>query len=195
MKKYIVLGLIATLIVSILLGFYLYKLKRINEKIAFEAEYKQLEIENIIGNTNDIAKETSSSENKTTPNTILIKKQFYNDCGHLIQTEDKISEKLINKDESELQIEFIGWEIQKFTQAEVVVYKEINDFCDEHYKLKDIEGEIVIFALDKYDNEKSVLKETGIQTKYLSETDMENLKEGIKVCGREALNSLIEDYE
>ena len=112
-----------------------------------------------------------------------------------MQTEKKITESLINKNESEFQIEYMGWEIQKFTPSEVVVYKEVYDFCNEHFLLKEVEGEIVIYALDKYDNEREIIRETGIQTKYLSELDIDNLKEGIKVYGKKNLNSIIEDFE
>lgn len=195
MRKYIIFILIAALIISFILGLYLYKLNKLNEEIAFEAEYKKIETENIIKEAENILKETSSTENKISPNTMLIEKIYYNDCGHLVQSESKIKESLINKTESELQIEYIGWEIQKFTPNEVVVYKEVHDFCDEHFLLKEVEGEIVIFALDKYDNEKEIIRETGIQTKYLSEIDMENLKKGIKVYGNKQLNQVLEDFE
>lgn len=195
MRKYIILIAIATAIVSFLLGLYLYKLNQINEQIAFEAEYGKIQSENIINEAENIIKETSMAENKTSPNTKLIEKKYYIDCGHLIQEEQTMKENLINKEESEFQTEYMGWEIQKFTPNEVVVYKEINDFCDQHYLLKEVDGEIVVYALDKYDNEKNIEKETGIQTRYLSEIDIENLKEGIKVYGKKNLNSIIEDFE
>ena len=195
MRKYIILIAIATAIVSFLLGLYLYKLNQINEQIAFEAEYGKIQSENIINEAENIIKETSLAENKTSPNTKLIEKKYYIDCGHLIQEEQTMKENLINKEESEFQTEYMGWEIQKFTPNEVVVYKEINDFCDQHYLLKEVDGEIVVYALDKYDNEKNIEKETGIQTRYLSEIDIENLKEGIKVCGKKEVNKMLEDFE
>jgi len=126
---------------------------------------------------------------------ISFEKKYYNDCGHLREEEKKIDEKLINKTESEFQIEYIGWEIQKFTPSEITVYKEVYDFCDEHYLLKEMEGEIIIYALDKNGNQREVIRETGIQTKYLSEVDIENLKKGINVYGEKDLNQIIEDYE
>ena len=195
MKKYIIFILIVALAISFVLGRYLYKLNKINEEIAFEAEYQRIESQNVIKEAENILKETSSIDNKTSPNTKIIEKIYYNDCEHLVQTEKKITESLINKNESEFQIEYMGWEIQKFTPSEVVVYKEVYDFCNEHFLLKEVEGEIVIYALDKYDNEREIIRETGIQTKYLSELDIDNLKEGIKVYGKKNLNSIIEDFE
>lgn len=195
MRKYIIFILIIALAVSFMLGVYLHKLSKIEEEIAFEAEFTRLETSNIMKEADKILEATSSSENKTSPNTKIIEKIYYNDCGHLKQEEQEIKEELINKNEAEFQIEYIGWEIQKFTSAEVVVYKEVYDFCNEHYLLKDSEGEIVVYGLDKYNNEREVIKETGIQTKYLSEVDIENLKNGIKVYSIKELNQLLEDFE
>lgn len=194
-KKYIIFILIIGLVASIILGFYLYKLNKVDEQIAFEAEYRRLKTENIIKNAEAILKETSSTEDKISPNTKLIEKIYYNDCEHLVETQKNIKEELLNKTEEEFQIEYIGWEIQKFTSSEVVVYKEIYDFCNEHYILKDVEGEIIVYALDKYNNEREIIKETGIQTKYLSEVDIENLNKGIKVYSNKELNQILEDFE
>ena len=195
MRKYIIFILIIGLVASIILGFYLHKLNKIDEQIAFEAEYRRLKTENIIKDAENILEETSTSEQKTSPNTQIIEKTYYTDCEHLKQEKEEIQEKLINKTKSEIQIEYIGWEIQKFTSNEVVVYKEVHDFCNEHYILKDVEGEIVIYALDKYDKEREIIKETGIQTMYLPETDIEDLKEGVKVYSNKELNQLLEDFE
>ena len=195
MRKYIIFILIIGLIISFIIGLYMHRLSEVDEKIAFEAEYKNVEEQNIIQNVQEIIEETSNTGIKTSPNTKVIEKKYYNDCDHLIQTEIKMKEKLVNKNEAEFQIEYIGWEIQKFTPNEVIIYKEIYDFCDEHFLLKDVEGEIMIYSLDKYGNEKEFIRETGIQTKYLPETDIENLKNGIKVYGNLELNQLLEDFE
>lgn len=195
MRKYIILMAIATAVVSFLLGLYLYKLNKINEQIAFEAEYGKIQSENIINEAENLIKETSTAQNKTTPNTRLIEKRYYIDCGHLVEEEKEIEENLINKEEEEFKNEYTGWEIQKFTPTEVVVYKEIHDFCNQHYLLKELDGEIVVYRLDKYDNKKNIEKSTGIQTMYLSEIDIENLKKGIKVCGKKEMNKMLEDFE
>lgn len=195
MRKYIVLALILALVASFIIGLYVHKLKNVNEKIAFETEYNNEQSKNVIKKAEGIIKETASSENKTTPNTKIIEKKYYNDCKHLVQEEQKITNKLVNKTESEFQIEYIGWEIQRFTPNEIVVYKEINDYCDEHYVLKDVEGEIIVYKLDKQGKIRETVKETGIQTKYLSEIDLEQLSQGIKVYGNKNLSQAIEDFE
>ncbi len=195
MKKYIIFILIATLIISFILGLYAYKLKKINEEIAFDVEYRKEQTNNIITQAEDILKETSTNKNTTSPNTRLIEKIYYKDCGHLKQTEKKMGENLVNKTEEEFRVEYTGWEIQSFTTNEVIVYKEVQDFCDQHFLLKNVNGEINVYKLDKNDKEKELVEKTKIQTKYLSELDIENLEKGIKVYGNKELNQLLEDFE
>ncbi len=195
MKKYIIFILIATLIISFILGLYAYRLKKVNEEIAFDVEYTKERTNNIITQAQNILKETSSNKNTTSPNTKLIEKIYYKDCGHLKQTEKEMREDLVNKTEEEFRLEYAGWELQTFTINEVMVYKEIQDFCDEHFLLKDVDGKINVYKLDKNDREKELFKKTEIQTKYLSELDIENLEKGMKVYGNKELNQLLEDFE
>lgn len=191
MKKYIAIILGLALIISFILGLYLYKLNNVQKEIAYEEPKNPKEEIKKVNNT----KPANSFESKTTPKTKIIKKIYYTDCKHLVQEEEKISNKLINKSESELQIEFMGWQIQKFTENEVIIYKEVNDFCDEHYVLKNIEGQIIVYKLDQYGKIRETVKETGIQTKYLSDIDIENLNSGITVYGNNELSQRIEDFE
>jgi len=195
MRKYAVIpAIIIGGIASFLIGYYLFKIGNIEN----EQQQNLLLAENYDIYTNNaeyISVKANNSEQKITPNTTIIKKVYYIDCEHIKQESEEVNEKLINMNESQFQAEYIGWEIQKFTNNEIIVYKEINDFCDEHYVLKDTEGKITIFLLDKYGNEKEIIRETEIETKYLPELDIENLKEGIKVYGNEELNKLLEDYE
>ena len=195
MKNRFMFTIVLTIIFGMVVAIYIYKKNKTYTRVALERTNKQIQEKNIINDSKELLKETNSAEYKTTPNTRIIEKKYYNECGHLVQNEEKIREKLINKNQLEFQIEFIGWEIQKFTPNEVVVYKEINDFCNEHYLVKDVEGEIIIYGLDKRGNENEVIRETGIETKYLSNEDIENLQTGIKIIGNKALNELIQDFE
>ena len=45
------------------------------------------------------------------------------------------------------------------------------------------------------DGKEEIYQNTGISTEYLPETDKISLRDGIKVFGRENLNSIIEDFE
>ena len=194
MKKYIVLVILA-IVLSFFLGTYLYKLDKINEELAFEVEYTTNKAKNAINQAEEILQRTSSSEDKINPDTKIIEKVYYNDCNHIVQTEKQAPEEMVNETKDLFQAEYIGWEIQKFTNTEVVVYKEIYDFCDEHYCIKDNNGTITVYKLDKYGKEKELIEETDIQTQYLAEEDIEKLEEGIIVYNKAEVSKKLEDFE
>ncbi len=193
-RKYIIFIVLA-IVLSFFLGMYLYKIDRIDEELAFDTKYINSKGENAINQAEEILKATNSTEDKITPDTKIIEKLYYNDCNHIVQTEKSPTKEMINKTEDEFQAEYIGWEIQKFTNVEVVVYKDVYAFCDEHYCIKDLDGTIVVYKLDKYGKEKELIKKTEIQTKYLSDVDIDNLKKGIIVYNKADVNKKLEDFE
>ena len=199
MKKYTIIVIIVIgIVLGFLTGIYLYKINQINyndkdiisEKIEDECtaigQLDETEIASLI--------ETSSKEEKTSPNCTITLKVYHNACNHLIETKKKVEETEVNITEEELKKRFNDWEVQKFTPSEIVLYKEVDEFCDEHYLLKDEDGYIKIYKLDENDNAK-FLYTTEISTKYLSLEDLENIRNGIRVYTEKELNKTLEDFE
>ena len=198
MKKYTI---IAIIIVGITLGFltglYLYKINQINysnkeiiaEKIEDECtsitELNDEELSNII--------QTSKTEEKTSPNCVITLKIYYEKCEHLIETRKNIEEPQVNLTEEEVKQKF-DWEIQRFVPNEIVLYKEVNEFCNEHFLLKDEDGYINIYKLDENNNAK-FFQTTEISTDYLAEEDLDKIRNGIKVYTEKELNKTLEDFE
>ena len=86
------------------------------------------------------------------------------------------------------------WDLEGFSPNEIVFYREVDEFCKEHYVLKQLDGVIAIYTLDENGNE--ILQEkTSIATQYLTQSDLDKLEKGIKANGKEELNSILEDYE
>ena len=138
--------------------------------------------------------ETNSNEVKVGPNTKLVLKKYYKDCKHTINSYVELPKELVNMTEEDMQNEYEDWSVEKFTEDEVILLKEEQGFCNEHYLLKEKDGFIAVYVIDKTGEE--VLKElTGISTQYLPQNDLLNLESGIKVYGTEELNKTLEDYE
>ena len=198
MKKYTIIAIaLIGIILGFLTGIYLYKVnkdrsdnKAIAEKIEDECtaigELDETQIASLI--------ETASNEEKTSPNCTIVLKVYHGTCNHLIETRKKIEDAEVNITEDELKERFNNWEVQKFTPTEIVLYKEVNDFCDEHYLLKDEDGYIKIYKLDENENAK-LLDITEISTEYLSPEDLEQIRNGIKVYTEKELNKMLEDFE
>ena len=196
MKKYAIV--IVILILGFLTGFNLYRISKIDnnnkeiisEKIEDECtalgELDEYEIENII--------QTNNKEKKTSPNCTLTLKVYHIPCNHLIEKKRMLEDTEVNITEDELRKRFSSWEIQEFTPTNIVLYKEVNEFCNQHYMLKNENGYITIYKLNENANEE-FYKKTQIPTEYLSQEDLEKINNGLTVYTDKELNKTLEDFE
>ncbi|MBR2744561.1 MAG: BofC C-terminal domain-containing protein [Clostridia bacterium] len=188
-RKYKVMIIITILLfvfisISIALGYFKNSLK------------KELKISNTYENkvTNDKVKDTSYKEKIASPNATIHRKQLYKKCGHVIEDEIAIPKELVNKNESEIQKYYYGWSVEKFSEKEICLYREIYDICQEHFIVKDVDGVITVYNKNEKDEEKVYLV-TEILTKYLPKEDTEKLSNGIEIIGKKNLYMLLQDYE
>lgn len=138
--------------------------------------------------------ETTGDDIKVTPNTLLILKRVYTDCGHTIINSAEIPEEMVNLNKQEVEKGYPNWEIEKFEKEEVILSKELNSFCGEHYLIIEEEGRVLIYSLDEAGN-RTLKENTDIACEYLPETDKIILQNGIYVYGAEELSRIKEDFE
>lgn len=197
MRKYLWIILLIGIVSGFLVGTYIYK-QSIEEdkKIAFEPVDDECTIEADLEETGILdLKRVNSSEEKTSPNTIITTKILYKKCNHLKINSQKIDKESVNLNEEEFKKICPEWKVQKFTSKEVVLYQETEDFCNEHYLLKEANGYIEIYALDENDEINYLFQTTDIATEYLTEIDKGNLQKGIKIYTNKELNKVLEDFE
>ena len=191
-KKYIIIvSAILALITGIVIGSIVDNYQ--TNKLSQLQEPKLAEERNELSNEIQIIS-TSSSEEKTTPNTLLIFSTYHNQCKHRTTEKKDLPEDLVNKTRKELEEIYADWNLQEFSATEVRFIKEIPGICNEHYIIKDSNGYVYVYVLDENEKEK-LYQITEIATVYLPQTDQIALKEGINVIGREELNATLEDYE
>ena len=118
---------------------------------------------------------TNAEETKTTPNTELVLKKIYKDCGHSKAETATLPEEMVNLNKEELSEKYKTWNIEKFAKEEVILSKEVESFCGEHFLVIEEEGIVSIYNLDETGNR--TLRETSeIAYEYLPETDKIILK-------------------
>ena len=189
MRKITIIIITIGIILGFLIGIYLYNTNQesknliISEKEATKIETKKED------------KEVSNQEKLITPNTKIIIKTYYKDCNHIIEESATPADEWINLNEEELSKQANNFTIQKFSPEEVVLYKEENGFCNEHYLLIEKNGYIEVYFLDEKGEMKFMTNIVDIATELLPEKDREELKTGIKVYGKKELNKKIEDFE
>ena len=196
MKKtiWIVILLIVAIITGFFVGVHLYNKEKSKKQLENDIQ-NVIVYDNKVNNTNTVEIQTSVSEEKISINTEVVEEIYYVQCDHLIKTLRKDMKSLVNMTKEELAKKYPKWEIKEFSTEKVTLYKEEQGFCNEHYLVKDVDGIVTIYNMDNEDKINEIIKTTEIETKYLTETDQEDLKEGIRVYTQQKLNKLLEDFE
>lgn len=149
-------------------------------------EYEEIEENNML--------QANSEEEKVSPNCSIIQKVYYKNCGHTTSQYLEVPTELVNLTEKEVEEKYPDCKIESFTSNEIILYKEADSECGEHYLIKDNEGQLTVYQILEDGTEKEI-EVTGVTTEYLPETDKINMKDGIRVNGKKELNQLIEDFE
>lgn len=202
MNKKFLLSLIITSIVilSIFIGYYIFKINNISIPKNSD-NYKELSFELIEDECTEFAENyglgllpTNASEEKITPNTALTFKTHYKQCNHTLNEYSVIPEEIINMNKEEIEQYFKDWEVKEFSTKSVVLFKEQEGICNEHFLLKEKDGYIAIYILDE-NNKETFNRLTEISIDCLTDTDIRTISNGIRANGREELNSILEDFE
>lgn len=196
MKKLtFIIYIISIIILGILgawVGTYVYKINSIGKQESPVIE--GMENKNL---ADELALISNETEITISPNATLIVRTKYKRCGHEIEEIFDIDNKYINMNKEEFEKEFLkdneNFVIKTFEHKQVVVLKEIDSNCNEHYLLQSDNGVIVVYKYDE-NGEKNLYQKTNIGIEYLTDADKEELETGIEVKGENELNSRLEDY-
>lgn len=197
-KTIITILSIIIIMVAVFTAITIYK---INNKDEIDNIETKIAEENILDDCTDEYEEiqekmlqASTNQEKISPNCFITFKTNYKKCGHETNQYEKIKDDLVNKTKKELQNVYSGWKIEDFSESNILLSKDEDGYCDEHYLVQDKEGKVTIYKILE-DGKKQIFQETEISTEYLSDFDKIQIKEGIRVNGKQNLNQLIEDFE
>jgi len=201
-KKYVIFSIILATIAGVIGSLYMMEKTekeysqveeekneiKISEVILDDCtdEYEQILLENV--------EEANAEEEKVSPNAIITFKKYYKKCEHTVKRYEPASKDIVNLTQDELKDKYNGWEVQSFSPQEIILFKELDGECGEHFMLRNVNGYVAVYEIDT--NGEEILKhQTDIPTEYLTETDLINIENGLIVYGKESLNQLLEDFE
>lgn len=194
MKKIVLLGILI-FIVSVGIG-YMYSSYFI-EKGELGGEILETEqIEEYSGTNVELKTiEAVSEDKKVTPNTEFAIKKYYDECGHFEFEYEDLPKELINLNKQEIDDYYNDeFEVEEFNNNTLILSKEINGFCNEHFVLKLNDENIDVYKLNT-DGSYSLYKATEISKEYLPAHDIQKLEEGLYVYGEGKINASLEDFE
>ena len=190
-KEYIYIVILIACLAMVIYGIV--GLLKINKTMDEEEMAKSKEIQNIYENTEKVVT-TAVEQKKVSPNTSFALKKYYDECSHFEYEEAELPIELVNLTRQEIEKYYVDWEVEEFTDKKLVLCKEINGYCNQHFIIK-LDGQTVNIYRLSTDGQFQKYKETDIVKEYLPEEDIEKLTEGITVYGEGKLSSTLEDFE
>ena len=196
-KMKIIIGIVLTILIIIASYILFFNKEEISNEITEDNTYISEIIEDECTEeyikTRDLTT-VSATEEKLASNAILILKKYYRKCEHTINEYVELPQELVNMTEEEVQAQYLDWEVIGFEKGKLTLYKEFDDVCQEHFKLRLEGGNVVVYIVNN-DGKESLYEKTGISSEYLTETDLINMQDGLEIYGKEELNQIIEDFE
>lgn len=187
-KEYIYITVLIACIIGVIWGI----VGLLNTNYMQEEAKTKNNIEELYENTNTVM--TGAKEEKVSPNTNFALKKYYDECSHFDYEEAELPSELINLNQQEIEDYYDDWEVEKFTGEDLVLAKEINGYCNQHFLIRLDNENVNVYRLGTL-GELNEYKKTDIFKSYLPEEDVANLEEGISVYGEGKLSSVLEDFE
>lgn len=131
---------------------------------------------------------------RITPSTKLVYEYYYEGDEEVRTIEEVPPYFLIDMTRKDIEQKYPEWELKSFSNAEVVMRKNIPGTVKQRYIIGEYEGFVAVFYEQPVDGV-SLRELTDTPISSLSEEDQTKLKIGISVYGDEALMNALENYE
>ena len=108
-------------------------------------------------------------------------------CMH--ETSYEETEQFFSADRNKIKQAFPNWKIVSITDDEVVMQREVPDYCNEHYFVTLKDNELCIETLNG-----AVLSPIDVSLYNFSDDEYQKLSNGVYLNGKEEYTSFIEDF-
>lgn len=119
---------------------------------------------------------------------VLVFTTTYGACQHTSTYSDQI--KVSFQSQEDLLNSFPGWSIVGGDESQIILNKEVEGYCDEHYKAVLDQDKLTISSL----NTDVVLYQINMNGFPLGEEERKKLEEGLQIDSKQELTSFMEDF-
>ena len=151
--------------------------------------------DNIYNLNNSENIETINTQRKVGVNTKIKIITHYALCGHEIITNVDVTKDMMNLSYDELKNRYRGYEFINLDDDNIILKRNINDYCNEHFLVKIEDEKICIYVIHS-DNTQEFISLLDIPIDTLRQNDRYMLKTtGITIFGKESLYKFLEDFD
>jgi len=129
------------------------------------------------------------------PETDIIFNRFYTLCKDVVVEKRKPFKEEIGSDISGIRARFNDWDVEEFSEIQVVLKKEIDNYCSNHYIVQEQGGLVTIYIPVEEKEGLEVLNQTSIKVSSLHPALQEEIEEGLVVDSLEQVEILMESWE
>jgi len=189
------LMLIAVMIIMMAIG-YIYGFYQETAKKQ-DSKNEEVDISKLALAGNDLRNENEDEETVTviSPSTEIVLNRFYLRCRDRIVERRKPYREELGLKKEDIQAFFVNWTVEEFNEEQLVLNREINNYCSEHYILKELEGLVSIYVPEKEDEGLELVEQTSIKVQSLPLDLQHEINNGIVVESLEQVEYLIESWQ
>ncbi len=142
-----------------------------------------------------LEKQAISQSEVITEETIFVFERYYRLCQH-----SKINERHANFEEIGLSLDEVKqlhheWLVKDFSPSRVLLIKELDGYCPDHYLIKEKDGYIAVFQTIENGEGVLLLCQTQMNVDFLENGIKDRVREGILVDTLEDVEYLIESWD
>ena len=164
-------------------------LKNNNEEQGFETMQTTRKSER------EIIGQEISAINVTTENTQLIFETNYTSCNDQIIEERKVESNEIGLKRQDIKAKFPDWNVSEFSSIRVILTKELNDYCPNHFVLKDRDGMVVIYMPSEVEDKERNIQQTQISINKLPPDVQDEIRKGLVMDSLEEVEYFLESLD
>lgn len=130
----------------------------------------------------------------TTKNTLMVFKTYYTKCKDERIEERRAEDSEIGLNRQEIKAKFPNWEVREFSSPQVILTKELNEYCPNHFILKAKDGIVVIYLpSDEENTERNIEKTQSINN--LPSHVQEEIRKGLVLDSLEEVEYFMESLD
>lgn len=114
----------------------------------------------------------------------------YMSCGHQITKEELAPPDIVGLNEDQIAARYTGWRIDEFSPDKIVLIKEVDGYCPEHFVIKEHDGHVAVYKILG-----ELVRDTEIPLDILPDIMQQQIKKGIIVNTEEEINSILENLD
>jgi len=194
-RKSVFVGVVALVVLGMIMGYsYTLLTEMFREEERSGGEKAQVNKAGTLSDSFEPLAAVQPSQT-TSRETTFIFERTYKACGHNSITYRSATAEETGFSQQQIEEMYSSWEIKEFSPSIVWLCREVDDYCPNHYIIRENDGCIAIYRPVEDGQGVNLVHQTNIEVSLLNADIQERIKEGWIVDSLEQLELLMESWD